>query len=347
MSERDDEQGGYPIGDSHWRRDGNADDPSNRAPDASALDASALEAPVDLAAVQADEALLNMLGSGADPALDGTDAELARILVSWRREVDSEPFGELVDAATATTVLSTARRPASRRHPVLGPFAAAAAVLVIAFSGVGLVAKSAEPGDQLWSLTKVLYTDYARSVEAAEQVKAELAEADTALKQGDTLQAKEALQRIEEQLPAVNEDQDRTELATQYQQMESRLQQSGGAEVEDEAPVTTSEPSAAPSSPTPVAPVPPDTAVSPDSSTSPTTPSPVPTTSSEPPSPSPAPVDPEPRSSAPAAEASPASSGTTSDDTASDDTASDDTASDDTASDDTASDDTATSQPAG
>lgn len=41
---------------------------------------------VDLAAVQADDALLDMLGSvGRTPA--DTDGELARVLAAWRREV--------------------------------------------------------------------------------------------------------------------------------------------------------------------------------------------------------------------------------------------------------------------
>ena len=100
--------------------------------------------------------------------------------------MDAEPFRELVDTDTALAAIrAAARRPVRRRNPVFGSLAAAAAVLVIAFSSVGFVAKSAQPGDRLWGVTQVLYGDYARSVETAATVRTELNEARTALKQGD------------------------------------------------------------------------------------------------------------------------------------------------------------------
>lgn len=90
--------------------------------------------PVHLAAVQADDALLSALDIGTCPLCqvplryvfgagvvsDGgcdhpmsasTDAELARVLVAWRREVDAEPIGPLVDINTAADTISAARRP--------------------------------------------------------------------------------------------------------------------------------------------------------------------------------------------------------------------------------------------
>ena len=185
------------------------------------------ETPVDLAAVQADDALLDMLG-GSAPDRSEADAELARVLVAWRRDVDAEPIGELVDTDTALAAIRAARKPASRRHPVLGPVAAAAAVLVIAFSGVGLVAKSAQPDDQLWGLTKVLYADYARSVETAHQVRTELDQIEKDLDEGRTTPAEaqdklEKLEKIQTQLAVVDEDQGRTELATERKELEKRL----------------------------------------------------------------------------------------------------------------------------
>lgn len=68
------------------------------------------ETPVDLVAVQADEALLNVLG-GTEAGHDSTDAALARVLVAWRRDVDAEPFGELLDTDTAGTSINTGRSP--------------------------------------------------------------------------------------------------------------------------------------------------------------------------------------------------------------------------------------------
>ena len=53
------------------------------------------EPPVDLAAVAADDARLNLLGSN-ERVWSESDAELAQILVAWRRDVDAEPIPVLI-----------------------------------------------------------------------------------------------------------------------------------------------------------------------------------------------------------------------------------------------------------
>lgn len=183
---------------------------------------STSELPADLAAVQADDALLDMLGS-AGHMPDDADGELASVLVAWRREVHADSNRLLVDTETALAVISAARRPARRRSPIFGPIAAAAAVLVIAFSAVGLVAKSAHPNDQLWGVTQVLYPDYARSVEAAAFVRTELNKADAALREGNPEQAKASLQRIQQQLPVIAEAEGRTDLTARHDELEREL----------------------------------------------------------------------------------------------------------------------------
>ncbi len=71
------------------------------------------------------------------------------------------------------------------------------------FAGVGLAARDAQPGDTLWALTKVLYADHARSVEAAEAVKADLREAEAALTEGNVDEAKSKLEDAHAALPTV------------------------------------------------------------------------------------------------------------------------------------------------
>lgn len=151
------------------------------------LSGSEAEFAADLTAVQADDALLDALG-GSDPALaDGLgDQELNALLVAWRRDIDSEPLAELVDVDTAVRTVTTAalaQRHASsgRRRRLLVPVAVAAAVLAIAFTGTGLAARSAEPGDTLWGLAKVLYSDHTHSVEAAANAKLDLEKANLAI----------------------------------------------------------------------------------------------------------------------------------------------------------------------
>jgi hypothetical protein len=199
MNGRDDfPRAGYPHGDPH-------------------------EMPADLAAVQADDTLLDLLGSGCLPG-DDSD-ELTRVLAAWRREVHATPVRELVDTNTALGVIrAAARRPVGRRNPVFGSMAAAAAVLVIAFAGVGLVAKQAQPGDQLWGVTQVLYSDYARSVETAATVRTELNDARTALQENKPERAKASLQRVRQQLPVIGDTEGRAGLTTEHRALEQILQ---------------------------------------------------------------------------------------------------------------------------
>ncbi|GGM58650.1 hypothetical protein GCM10012275_32280 [Longimycelium tulufanense] len=169
-------------------------------------------APTDLSALQADDALLDMLG-GTDPALTGrlAEQELSALLLSWRRDVDAEPIDELVDTDTALAVVAAARAP-RRRHRLLVPLASAAAVLAIAFTGVGMVARDAQPGDALWGLTRVLYSDHARSVEAAASVKADLEQARTLLANGRIAEARALLDRAETQIGEVNNEDGKRDL---------------------------------------------------------------------------------------------------------------------------------------
>jgi hypothetical protein len=187
--------------------------------------------PADLAAVQADDALLDMIGGAGYSPGDDHD-ELTRVLAGWRQEMDAEPLGELVDIDTALAAIRAGRRPVHRRNPVFGSIAAAAAVVVIAFSSVGLVAKSAQPGDRLWGVTQVLYGDYARSVETAAAVRTELNEARTALKQGDPERARASLQRVQNQLPAISEAEGHTDLTARSRELEQQMVQSSGQPME-------------------------------------------------------------------------------------------------------------------
>lgn len=179
MPDQDDVRGDYPVGDRPPGRNGSS--PDERS-----------EPPVDLAAVQADDELIDALGWVSDPVIDelfrlsnqaadrsaphvdmdtvidrlgaeyhgmvrdladslDIDAGLAEVLSAWRRDVrgddDGDPDELFVDVDTALAVVARAQRPSPRRRPWLMPVAAAAAMAVIAFSGLGLGARVAEPGD--------------------------------------------------------------------------------------------------------------------------------------------------------------------------------------------------------
>jgi hypothetical protein len=182
---------------------------------------------IDLALVHADDEYLDML-SGANLDDDDINAsfdddQLTQLLMSWRRDVDAEPIDDLVDTKLASVTVHAARVQRKRRPRLLVPIAAAAAVLAIAFAGVGLAARDAQPGDTLWALTKVLYADHARSVEAAQAVKDDLRQAKDALTDGNIEVAKSKLQDAHATLPTVLPDDGQKDLLAEHASLMAQL----------------------------------------------------------------------------------------------------------------------------
>ncbi|XVS63877.1 anti-sigma-D factor RsdA [Actinosynnema sp. CA-299493] len=178
----------------------------------------------DLAGIRADDALLDVLGGrDGDQPESLVDDELNALLLAWRREVDRPPMGELVDTETAVATIAAARTQPRSRQRLLIPLATAAAVLAIAFTGMSLVARDAEPGDALWGLTRVLYSEHARSVEAAVAVRTDLDTARAALRDGRYGEARDALLKASASLPAVSPDDDKDSLAQQHESLLDEL----------------------------------------------------------------------------------------------------------------------------
>jgi hypothetical protein len=183
---------------------------------------------IDLALVHADDEYLDLLGGAVlddgdrFPGEFG-DEQLTELLMSWRRDVDAEPIDDLVDTKLATVTVQTAKTHKTHRPRLLVPLAAAAAVLAIMFAGVGLAARDAQPGDTLWALSKVLYSERARSVEAAETVKQDLAQAKAALTEGNVEKAKTKLEEASSTLPTVASEDGKDELRAQHASLLAQL----------------------------------------------------------------------------------------------------------------------------
>lgn len=179
---------------------------------------------IDLALVHADDEFLDLLaGADIDERDNFAGDQLTELLMSWRRDVDAEPITELVDTKLATVTVHAARMQRKRRPRLLVPIAAAAAVLAIAFAGVGLAARDAQPGDTLWALTKVLYAEHARSVEAAQAVRDDLREAKDALTAGNIDVAKSKLEDAHATLPTVLPDDGKTDLEEEHASLLAQL----------------------------------------------------------------------------------------------------------------------------
>ena len=182
------------------------------------------DGPIDFSAIQADDALLDMLRSGkTGTERTLTDAQVTDLLVAWRRDIDAEPIPELVDVDTALRAVTAARRTRTGPHRFGVPLASAASVLLVAFGGLGVAAHSAQPGEPLWSLTRVLYADHARSVEAAAAVRTELAKADAALREGRWDEAEASLRRARAQLAVIEPEQGREDLIAQHAELMDQL----------------------------------------------------------------------------------------------------------------------------
>lgn len=213
----------------------------------------------DLSAVQADDALLDAL-AGSDPkaAAELGTAQLNALLLTWSHEVDSEPLPELVDLDTAVKTIKTTalrNRPPQRgsKRRFLVSVAAAAAVLGIVFSGAGVAARDAQPGDALWALTKLLYADKADSVQASYDVRLAFQAAQDALDRGAWEEARNALERAESRLREVGIEENLEWLKQQHKQLMDRLEADPAQQDEprsspiSQSPAATTSPSPSPS----------------------------------------------------------------------------------------------------
>jgi hypothetical protein len=181
--------------------------------------------PVDLLAIRADDELLDALATGrpvgphlltgSDRQLDSgytDDQQVLAMLQALRADVDSDPFPELVSVEEASKAIVAGQR-AARPKRRLMPVATAAAVAVLAMSGVAIGASNAEPGDPLWGVSSVLDNNRAKSVEAAYRVTAALSAAQQALAEGRTADAKAVLASVQPDLAQVTDQERKDELS--------------------------------------------------------------------------------------------------------------------------------------
>jgi anti-sigma-D factor RsdA-like protein len=180
--------------------------------------------PVDMAQVRADDAFIEALAKANRSAdADPLDERMASLLLTWRDDVNSESTGPVIDLDTAVSAIRNAPRPPVGRQ-LFGPLAAAAAVLVIAFTGIGLAARDAVPGTPLFGVTKVLYSDKAKSVEAAIAVRTKLDAASQALSSGRVDEAQAALVQAQEKLPVVAAEDGQGDLVAQAEQLIAQIE---------------------------------------------------------------------------------------------------------------------------
>jgi hypothetical protein len=176
-----------------------------------------VDGPVDLAAVRADDALLDAIAGGAvlggvgshedvfgRPGQD--DDHLAAILAAWKADIEADPMPELVsldEAADAVEAGHEARQRRNGRARRRMPFAVAAAAIAVALAGFTVAVHSAQPGDTMFGLTKVLFSQQADNAQKAQVARSTIEQANTAIRRGDPATAQSLLQSAAGQIQAV------------------------------------------------------------------------------------------------------------------------------------------------
>jgi hypothetical protein len=199
-----------------------------------------VDGPVDLAAVRADDALLDAIaggtgradfgagygfGSGSHADDEADDERIAAILAAWRADIEADPMPELVsldeamDAVTAGHEARDRFRGRARRRM---PFAVAAAAAIVAVAGLTVAVHGSQPGDTLFGVSKVFFSEHAAEVQKVDDVRKTIDRANAAIQRGDSAGARKELESANLALPELPAP-DREPLQTRHDEVQSSL----------------------------------------------------------------------------------------------------------------------------
>ncbi|PBC52890.1 type IV secretion protein Rhs [Rhodococcus sp. ACS1] len=177
------------------------------------------DAPVDVAAVRRDDALIDAIAGGGPVATDSPEQyELALLLTNWRADIVSTPMptGPLLDdviaAIDASDNARSARSAARGKLRLLRPIAGAAAAIAVVMGGATIFSYNAEPGDPLWSVKSVVFSQQADSTVAQIDTTSQLQEAERLIAAGDAESAKNLLDGAADRAGGVRDADMRNEL---------------------------------------------------------------------------------------------------------------------------------------
>ncbi len=171
--------------------------------------------PVDLASLRADDRLLDALVRDQVPGnvfISGSaDEELVSLLANWRHEIDARPMPigpslAEVEAQIARDSRLRARRTAMTRLRLVG---GVAAVAVVAFGAITVLAQKSDPGDPLWSVKEAMFGGAASQTIASSNAQSNLEKAEQALSSGDKRQAAHYLVDAQKEVGGMSGDEAR------------------------------------------------------------------------------------------------------------------------------------------
>lgn len=210
---------GSKRGHDKWSRRHDASDADLTFPQGDPLaDEAGGTDPFDLAAVQRDDALIDaILGGGEVATATEEEYRLASLLAGWRAEVVGPdlPQGPTLDEVVAAVDEERRRMQPSRSAGglrLLRPIAGAAAAVAVVMAGLTVFSYNAQPGDPLWRVKEVVFTERAHSTVATIDTANTLEKAERMIRSGDAQGAMTVLQSASKRVGDVGDADKRNEL---------------------------------------------------------------------------------------------------------------------------------------
>jgi hypothetical protein len=187
--------------------------------------------PVDIAAVRSDDALIDAISSDGPVRTDSPEEfQLASLLADWRADLLAEPMPAGPDLDTVFAAVNQeigarqVRVGASSRGRLrlVRPIFGAAAALSLVFGGITAFAYSAAPGDPLWRVKEVVFSEQAQST-VVQYADEDLLAAQNLLTSGDPEQAKARLEQASANAGQVDDPAKREDLIARWNLLRDQL----------------------------------------------------------------------------------------------------------------------------
>ncbi|WAC54734.1 anti-sigma-D factor RsdA [Gordonia sp. SL306] len=191
-----------------------------------------LTQPIDMTSVHVDDEFIDALSQDLPvPTHDDTEYQLAELLSGWRHETLTAPLPELptvdeVEAAIAATERARRGRGVIRHLRVAS---GAAAIVVIAGAGLTVLAEGSSPGDPLWGVKRVVFSEAASQTQASMDVQSNLEKAEAAMAAGDPEQAAELIAKAQKDLGPVRDNETLNRMKDWIERLRAQTATSGAS----------------------------------------------------------------------------------------------------------------------
>ncbi len=199
--------------------------------DPRAVDDLESSGPVDIMAVRRDDALIDAIASdGPVATVDSDEYRLASLLAEWRSDILADPLPESPDLDQVAAAIDLAlaedalhRQRTRSRMRFLRPVAGAAAAVAFLAGGVTAFSYSAMPGDPLWKVKEVVFTQQADSTVAQVDTTSALQEVEDLLARGDAETAKTRLAEAAQRTESIRDEDERAQLQMWWTRLSDEL----------------------------------------------------------------------------------------------------------------------------